>query len=59
MNVLRSSCQICFKIKFEGKLKEATSEMFCKNGVPKNLAKFIGKHLCQSLLYYKIVGLMR
>ena len=23
-------------------------EVFCKNGVPKNFAKFTGKHLCQS-----------
>ena len=29
--------------------------MFCKEGALKNLAKFIGKPLCQSLFFNKIV----
>ena len=28
--------------------KSSHPEVFCKNGVPKNFAKFTGKHLCQS-----------
>ena len=32
-------------------------EMFCKKGVPKNLAKFTGKHQCQSLFFNKVTGL--
>ena len=32
-------------------------EVFCKKGVLKNFAKFIGKHLCQSLLFNKVAGL--
>ena len=32
-------------------------EVFYKNGVLRNLAKFRGKHLCQSLLFNKVAGL--
>ena len=28
--------------------------MFCKKGVLKNIAKFTGKHLCQSLFFNKV-----
>ena len=31
-------------------------EVFCKNGVVGNFAKFTGKHLCQSLLFNKVAG---
>ena len=31
--------------------------MFCKKGVLKNFAKFTGKHLCQSLIFNKVVDL--
>ena len=30
--------------------------MFCKNGVLRNFAKFIRKHLCQRLFFNKITG---
>ena len=30
--------------------------MFCKKGVLRNIAKFTGKHLCQSLFFNKIAG---
>ena len=43
------SCN-CIKI-------EKPPEVFCKNGVPKNFAKFIEKHLCQILFFNKIAGL--
>ena len=33
-------------------------ELFCKKGVLKNYAKFTGKHLCQSLFFKKVGGLM-
>ena len=29
-----------------------------RKGVPRNFAKFTGKHLCQSLLFNKVAGLM-
>ena len=29
-------------------------EVFCKKGVLRNLAKFTGKHLCQSLFFNKV-----
>ena len=31
--------------------------MFCKKGVLRKFAKFIGKHLCQSLFFNKVAGL--
>ena len=31
-------------------------EVLCKKGVLRNLAKFIGKHLCQSLFFNKVAG---
>ena len=41
----------CFKTCFgnEHKAEEATRDVLIKKGVLKNLAKFTGKHLCQSL----------
>ena len=33
--------------------------VFCKKGVLRNLAKFAGKHLCQNLLFNKVVGLAK
>ena len=32
-------------------------EVFCKNDVLRNFAKFTGKHLCQSLFFNKVTGL--
>ena len=32
-------------------------EVFCKNGVLKNFAKFTGKHLCQGLFLIKLQAL--
>ena len=32
------------------------SEVFYEKGVLRNFAKFTGKHLCQSLLFYKVTG---
>ena len=29
-------------------------EVFYENGVPENIAAFIGKHLCQSLFFDKV-----
>ena len=34
------------------------SQVFCKKGVLRNIAKFTGKHLCQSLFFIKVAGLM-
>ena len=33
-------------------------EVFCKKGVLKTFAKLTGKHLCQSLFFNKVIGLM-
>ena len=32
-------------------------EVFCKNGVLRNFAKFSGKHPCQGLFFNKVAGL--
>ena len=32
-------------------------ELFCKENVLRNFAKFIGKHLCQSLFFNRVAGL--
>ena len=37
--------------------RSSRPEVFCKKGVPKNFAKFTGKHLCQSLFFNKVAGL--
>ena len=40
------------------KLRDSCQEMFYKNGVLKNVTKFIGKHLCWSLFDNKAAGLL-
>ena len=37
--------------------KSIRREVFCKKGVLRNLAKFTGKHLFQSLFFNKVAGL--
>ena len=37
-------------------LRSTRSKVFRKKGVLKNLAKFTGKHLCQSLFFNKVTG---
>ena len=53
----------CFKILIYNKkfliimqctFRSSRPEVFCKKGVLRNFAKFIGKHLCQSLLFNKV-----
>ena len=36
--------------------RSSRPEVFCKNGVLRNFAKFTGKHLCQSLFFNKVAG---
>ena len=38
-------------------IRSSRLEVFCRNGVVKNFAKFTGKHLCQSLFFNKVAGL--
>ena len=38
-------------------LASSHPEVFCKKGVLRNFVKFTGKHLCQGLLFNKVVGL--
>ena len=45
------------KTKKSGTLRSRSSrpEVFCKKGVLRNFAKFIGKHMCQSFVFNKVV----
>ena len=36
--------------------RSSRPEVFCKNGVLRNFAKFTGKHLYQSLFFNKVAG---
>ena len=38
-------------------MKISRPELFCKNDVLKNLTKFTGKHLCQSVFFNKFASL--
>ena len=42
---------------FVYRLRSSLLEVFCKKGVLRNFAKFIAKHLCQSLFFNKVAGL--
>ena len=37
--------------------RSSRTDVFCKKGVLRNFAKFIEKHLCQSLFFNKAAGL--
>ena len=37
--------------------RSSRPEVFCKKGVLRNVTKFTGKHLCQSLFFNKVAGL--
>ena len=37
--------------------RSSRPEVFCKNNVLRNFAKFTGKYLCQSLFFIKVTGL--
>ena len=39
------------------KIRSSLPEVFYKNGVLRNFAKFTGKHLCQSIFLNKVAGL--
>ena len=49
-------CKIFFSLEFNGEHKTRSSrpEVFCKKGVLRNVTKFTGKHLCQSLFFNKL-----
>ena len=40
-----------------GKVRSSRPEPFCKKGVLRNVVKFTGKHLCQSLFFNKAADL--
>ena len=37
--------------------RSSRPEVFCKEGIIRNLAKLTGEHLCQSLFFNKVAGL--
>ena len=50
--ILQTKC-----IKYLLIFRSGGPDVFYKKGVPRNLAKFTGKHLCQSLYFNKFSGL--
>ena len=40
-------------------IRSSRPEVFCKKDVLKNFAKFLGKHLCQSLFFNKDATLLK
>ena len=46
-----------FRKKSVSKVINSRPEVFCKKGVLRNFAKFVGKHLCQNLFFNKVAGL--
>ena len=54
--MLHKKIENCFMREYsERKLK--VQEVFCKKGVLRNFAKFIGKRLCRSLFFNKVAAL--
>ena len=41
------------------KIQKQPTEVFYEKGVHKNISKFTGKHLCQSLFFNKVAGLKK
>ena len=39
--------------------RSSRPDVFCKKGVLRNFTKFTGKHLCQSLFFNKVLGLLQ
>ena len=39
------------------KIRSSHPEVFCKQGVLRNFAKFAGKHMCQSFFFNKVAAL--
>ena len=57
-NSRENTCvRVSFLIKLQALSLKQPPEGFCKKDVPRNFAKFTGKHLCQSLFFNKVAGL--
>ena len=41
------------------KYKSSRPEVFCRKGALRNFEKFTAKHLCQSLFFNKVAGLLK
>ena len=48
--------QVTFLLLTSKVFRSSHPEVFCKRGVLRNLAKFTGKHLCQSLFLNKFIN---
>ena len=56
-NSRENTCvRVSFLIKLQALSLKQPPEGFCKKDVPRNFAKFTGKHLCQSLFFNKVAG---
>ena len=53
---------LAMRLKIRGshfRWRSSRPEVFCRNSVLRNFAKFIGKHLCQSLFFNKVAASCR
>ena len=46
----------CLRLVILSRDRSSRPEVFYKKGVPRNFAKFTGKHLCQSLFFNKVAA---
>ena len=53
------SCKNRIQLICDKTLRTIRPEVFCKKGVLRNFAKFMGKHLCQSLFFNKVAVLKK
>ena len=57
MNIFKKRLEACdFSIIIYSRYKSSCPEVFSKKGIPRNFAKFTGKHLCWSLFFNKVAG---
>ena len=57
-NMISVTSEVGYYVKVsESILRSSHQRCFVKKGVLRNVTKFTGKHLCQSLFFNKVVGL--
>ena len=57
LSVRRTFYYFIISVKGNGKYRSSHQRCSVKKGVPRNFAKFTGKHLCRRLFFNKVAGL--